>query len=92
MLKSESKETGNPLSVIPKYTVNTMLDWQVNDAPVCECELDALWPSEAASVYEEIRNETGTLATTEVGTYSIVGNGTLSIQLNQDIHLKCRNK
>ncbi|MCM3181279.1 TonB-dependent receptor, partial [Cytobacillus horneckiae] len=32
MLKSESKETGNPLSVIPKYTVNTMLDWQVNDA------------------------------------------------------------
>jgi ferric enterobactin receptor len=49
MLKSESKETGNPLSVIPKYTVNTMLDWQVN-TPVCECELDALWPSEAASV------------------------------------------
>jgi ferric enterobactin receptor len=23
---------GNPLSVTPKYTVNTMLDWQVNDA------------------------------------------------------------
>jgi ferric enterobactin receptor len=23
---------GNPLSVVPKYTVNSMLDWQVNDA------------------------------------------------------------
>lgn len=23
---------GNPLSVVPKYTVNTMLDWQVSDA------------------------------------------------------------
>ncbi|UMX50527.1 TonB-dependent receptor [Klebsiella pneumoniae] len=34
-----------------------MLDWQVNDAPVCECELDALWPSEAARQYAEIRNE-----------------------------------
>jgi ferric enterobactin receptor len=23
---------GNPLSVVPKYTVNSMLDWQINDA------------------------------------------------------------
>lgn len=30
MIQSESKDTGNPLSIIPKYTVNTMLDWQVN--------------------------------------------------------------
>lgn len=29
MIKSENKDTGNPLSVIPKYTINTLLDWQV---------------------------------------------------------------
>jgi outer membrane receptor for ferrienterochelin and colicin len=30
MIKSEDKKTGNPLSIIPKYTINSMLDWQVN--------------------------------------------------------------
>lgn len=31
MKRSENKETGNPLSIIPKYTINSILDWQIND-------------------------------------------------------------
>ncbi|WP_185268703.1 TonB-dependent siderophore receptor [Halopseudomonas xiamenensis] len=30
MLNSENKETGEPLSIIPEYTVNSTLDWQIN--------------------------------------------------------------
>ncbi len=31
MLRSENKTTGDFLSVIPKYTVNSSLDWRIND-------------------------------------------------------------
>nr|WP_232924604.1 TonB-dependent siderophore receptor [Pseudomonas cichorii] len=31
MIQSENKETGEPLSIIPKYTINSSLDWQVSD-------------------------------------------------------------
>ncbi|MDG9854567.1 TonB-dependent siderophore receptor [Pseudomonas nitroreducens] len=32
MLQSKNKETGDMLSVTPKYTLNSMLDWQATDA------------------------------------------------------------
>ncbi|MWD26441.1 TonB-dependent siderophore receptor [Aquicoccus sp. SCR17] len=31
MLKSENKQNGQPLSLVPDYTINTSLDWQVRD-------------------------------------------------------------
>lgn len=31
MLESEDKTTGEPLSIVPDYTINSMLSWQVND-------------------------------------------------------------
>jgi ferric enterobactin receptor len=31
MIESEDKETGEPLSVIPEYTVNTTFDWQATE-------------------------------------------------------------
>ncbi|MCM5704211.1 FepA family TonB-dependent siderophore receptor [Larsenimonas salina] len=31
MLEHENKDTGNPLSVIPEYTLNSSLDWTVNE-------------------------------------------------------------
>jgi ferric enterobactin receptor len=31
MQENKDLDTGNVLSMIPKYTVNSMLDWQVND-------------------------------------------------------------
>ncbi|MDR8269699.1 TonB-dependent siderophore receptor, partial [Acinetobacter baumannii] len=69
----------------PKYTVNTMLDWQVNDALSANVNW-TLYGRQKPRQYAEIRNETGTLATTEVGAYSIVGIGT-PYQLNRDIRL-----
>ncbi|OCX60988.1 outer membrane receptor protein [Thioclava sp. SK-1] len=32
MAKSENKETGDPLSLVPKYTVNAALEWQATEA------------------------------------------------------------
>lgn len=32
MIQNKNKSTGEPLSVIPKYTVNSMLDWSVTQA------------------------------------------------------------
>ncbi|QDY71308.1 FepA family TonB-dependent siderophore receptor [Qingshengfaniella alkalisoli] len=32
MLNSEDKETGQPLSLVPDYTINTQLDWSVTDS------------------------------------------------------------
>ncbi|SDU82005.1 TonB-dependent siderophore receptor [Pseudomonas mucidolens] len=31
MIDSKDKDTGEPLSIIPKYTLNTTLDWQATD-------------------------------------------------------------
>ena len=31
MVENENKTTGQPLSVIPKYTINTLLDWQATE-------------------------------------------------------------
>lgn len=31
MVASKDKDTGNPLSIIPKHTINSALDWQVNE-------------------------------------------------------------
>ncbi|MCU4676527.1 FepA family TonB-dependent siderophore receptor [Catenovulum sp. 2E275] len=32
MLESEDKQTGQPLSIVPDYTVNSLLSWQATDA------------------------------------------------------------
>ncbi|WP_392564205.1 FepA family TonB-dependent siderophore receptor [Orbus wheelerorum] len=31
MIESKDKNTGNPLSIIPKFTINSTLEWKVND-------------------------------------------------------------
>lgn len=75
MITSKNKETGNPLSVIPKYTINTMLDWQVTD----KLSTNATWTMygrQKPRQYADKRNELRTgLATDELGAYSLVGVG-----------------
>lgn len=74
MITSENKETGNPLSVIPKYTVNTMLDYQLTD----KLSTNVTWTfygRQKPREYAEIRNEVGSLATNEVGSYSVAAVG-----------------
>ena len=31
MIKNETKKTGNPISLVPKYTVNSNLNWKINE-------------------------------------------------------------
>ncbi|PLR51262.1 TonB-dependent siderophore receptor [Chimaeribacter arupi] len=74
MITSEDKETGNPLSVIPEYTINTMLDWQVTE----KLSTNLTWTMygrQKPRDYAEIRNEAGAMSDREVGAYSVVGIG-----------------
>lgn len=72
MIKSENKDTGNPLSVIPKYTVNTMLDWQISSKLSADLNW-TLYGRQKPRKNAEIRNETDSLSDKEIGAYSIVG-------------------
>jgi ferric enterobactin receptor len=83
MITSENKKTGNPLSIIPKYTVNTMLDWQVTD----KLSANTTWTMygrQKPREYAEIRNETGVMSSKEVGAYSVVGIG-VNYQLTKNL-------
>ena len=31
MIKNVNKDTGNPTSIVPKYTINSSLNWKIND-------------------------------------------------------------
>lgn len=72
MIKSENKDTGNPLSVIPKYSVNTMLDWQISSKLSADVNW-TLYGRQKPRKNAEIRNETDSLSDKEIGAYSIVG-------------------
>ncbi|NUU64884.1 TonB-dependent siderophore receptor [Enterobacteriaceae bacterium BIT-l23] len=87
MIQSENKDTGNPLSIIPKYTVNTMLDWQVTD----KLSTNVNWTfygRQKPREYAEMRKEEGVdgMSTKEVGAYSIVGIG-VNYKINQNLRL-----
>lgn len=86
MITSENKDTGNPLSVIPKYTINTLLDYQVTDKLSTNLNW-TMYGRQKPREYAEIRNESGTLATQEVGAYSVVGIG-VNYDLMKDLSLK----
>ncbi|MEX2942723.1 TonB-dependent siderophore receptor [Serratia fonticola] len=86
MITSENKDTGNPLSVIPKYTVNTLLDYQVTDKLSTNLNW-TMYGRQKPREYAELRNEASTLSTQEVGAYSVVGIG-VNYDLMKDLSLK----
>jgi len=72
MDKNHSKDTGQPLSVIPKFTINSTLDWHVNQA----------WSAQfKATVYgrqkprTQMANGTPVSSVEEIGTHTIFGLG-----------------
>ncbi|ADU71884.1 TonB-dependent siderophore receptor [Pantoea sp. At-9b] len=72
MFRSESKKTGNPLSVIPEFTINSQLDWQVTD----KLDANINWTQygrQKPRQYAEIRNESGAISNREISPYSIFG-------------------
>jgi ferric enterobactin receptor len=87
MIQSENKDTGNPLSIIPKYTVNTMLDWQVTDKLSTSVNW-TFYGRQKPREYAEMRKEEGVdgMSTKEVGAYSIVGIG-VNYKINQNLRL-----
>lgn len=56
MLESENKQTGNPLSLVPDYTINAALDWQAREDVLVTL---------SATHYGEIPTVTRTLSTND---------------------------
>ncbi|MGK3142358.1 TonB-dependent siderophore receptor [Pantoea sp. C2G6] len=80
MIQSKDKESGNPLSIIPKYTLNTMLDWQVTQDVSASLNW-TLYGRQKPRHYAESRTEgSAGLSNLEVGAYSLFG-----VNLNYDI-------
>ncbi|SIQ49282.1 ferric enterobactin receptor [Aeromonas sp. RU39B] len=75
MIENKSKETGNPLSVIPKYTINTMLDWQVTDKWSLNTTY-TFYGRQKPRTSAENRKESSGLDTSEIGSYGLLGFGT----------------
>ncbi|WP_226568889.1 FepA family TonB-dependent siderophore receptor [Mangrovibacter yixingensis] len=74
MFTSKYKSTGNPLSLIPKYTVNSWLDWQIT--PDVSTTLSwTMYGRQHPRTTAEIRKEASGLSDTIVGAYAIFGVG-----------------
>ncbi len=79
MLHSENKKTGNPLSVIPEFTINTELEWQATE----DLRANIKWTQygrQKPRRYAEISIETNGLSQREISPYSIIG-----LNLNYDV-------
>jgi len=85
MIESKNKETGNPLSIIPEYTVNTMLDWQATDKLSANVNW-TMYGRQKPREYVESRTDVTSMSSKEVGSYSIVGVGA-NYQLSKNLRL-----
>ncbi|MGQ5289378.1 TonB-dependent siderophore receptor [Pectobacterium actinidiae] len=86
MIESKNKDTGNPLSIIPKYTVNTLLDWQATDklsANVSWTMYGKQKPRQYATNWTESRSG---LSSREIGSYSVAGVG-VNYQFNKNLRV-----
>lgn len=72
MLQSKNKTTGDRLSIIPAYTLNSMLSWQVR--PAISLQGTLTWYGKQAPKKYNYKGEPATGSdTTEVSPYSILG-------------------
>nr|WP_318382762.1 TonB-dependent siderophore receptor [uncultured Enterobacter sp.] len=82
MLKSKNKETGDRLSVIPEYTLNTTLSWQVVQDVSLQSTFTWYGKQQPKKYNYKGERSTGS-ATDEVSPYSIVGlSGTWDVTKN----------
>lgn len=73
MIESQNKDTGNPLSLIPKYTLNSMLDWQVTSRLSTQLNLTT-YGRQKPPTYATTRSEAnGGVSSKALGSYSLVG-------------------
>ncbi|SDG92135.1 ferric enterobactin receptor [Pseudomonas flavescens] len=72
MLESIDKDTGNPLSLTPEYTVNSTLDWQASDR--LSLQLSTVYYGEQEAPTNVVnRNDASGLSTESVDPYHIWG-------------------
>ncbi|WP_252271037.1 TonB-dependent siderophore receptor [Pseudomonas subflava] len=73
MLESEDKETGEPLSVIPEYTLNSSLDWQATAQLSFQLTGTYYGKQEAPSLNRRTGQEIDAQAQQDVDPYGLVG-------------------
>ena len=72
MIESIDKDTGNPLSLTPEYTVNSSLDWQANDK--LSLQLTTVFYGEQEPPTKAVsRNQASGVSTESVDPYNIWG-------------------
>lgn len=86
MMESKNKQTGNPLSIIPRYTINTLLDYQVTEKFSTELNW-TFYGRQKPREFVETRLEEDGLSDKEVGAYSVVGLN-MNYRLTKDLSVK----
>lgn len=84
MLESENKDTGEHLSTIPKYTINSALDWAVNDKWSWRAKL-TVFGKQQGPKYDFYGDRLKDSATDEIPPYALFG---LSSQYKFNKHLR----
>ncbi|MGC4009564.1 MAG: TonB-dependent receptor [Pseudomonas sp.] len=72
MLQSKNKETGDVLSVTPKYTLNSMLDWQATDALSLQASV-AWYGKQKPKKYDYHGDRVTGTSNNELSPYAIAG-------------------
>ncbi|WP_394516431.1 TonB-dependent siderophore receptor (plasmid) [Pantoea sp. SGAir0430] len=80
MFRSESKKTGNPLTVIPEFTINSQLEWQATEAFSANINWTQYGRQKPRQYAETSLEASRGLSQREISPYSIVG-----LNLNYDI-------
>ncbi len=84
MFRSESKKTGNPLSVIPEFTINSQLEWQATQ----DLSANINWTQygrQKPRQNVETNIDTSSMTTQEISPYSVFG-----LSVNYDISKNLR--
>jgi len=84
MFRSESKKTGNPLSVIPEFTINSQLEWQATQ----DISANINWTQDRRQKPRqnvETNIDTSSMTTQEISPYSVFG-----LSVNYDISKNLR--
>ena len=85
MLQSKNKETGDVLSVTPKYTLNSMLDWQASDDLSFQVSV-AWYGKQTPKKYDYHGNRVTGTANNQLSPYALTGvSGTYQLTKNLSV-------
>ncbi|MNJ56479.1 Ferrienterobactin receptor precursor [compost metagenome] len=73
MIESENKKTGEPLSIIPEYTVNSTLDWNATDKLSFQLNATYYGKQEAPSYNARANESLDPKVQKDVDPYGLVG-------------------